>query len=251
MRSKQKKVRLAVSGLLLAAVVGTGIYAYRMDSSYVEELKDLEQAQLQEEENTENIWEDVNAGSAQADLPEEEPEDTPVPESTPDPGSGENSQETSSGAENAVESSLSFDENTVLQAPLEETSGEVLIPYNMEHTVYFPTLDAYKCSSGMVMAAEVGTPVKAAADSQVTLVENNEETGLTVTMDMGDGYQAVYGQLKDVTVEPGQQVEASTVIGSVNEPTKYYVEEGSNLYFAMTKDGQPVDPSLYLPPAAE
>ena len=103
----------------------------------------------------------------------------------------------------------------------------------------------------MVMAAEVGTPVMAVADSLVTLVENHEETGLTVTMDMGDGYQAVYGQLKDVTVEPGQQVEASAVIGAVNEPTKYYVEEGSSLYFAMTKDGQPIDPTLYLPPMAE
>lgn len=38
MRSKQKKVRLAISGLLLAAVVGTGIYAYNLDSSYVDEL---------------------------------------------------------------------------------------------------------------------------------------------------------------------------------------------------------------------
>ena len=33
MKSKQKKIRLAVSGLLLAAVVGTGIYAYRLDQS--------------------------------------------------------------------------------------------------------------------------------------------------------------------------------------------------------------------------
>ena len=40
MRSKQKKIRLAVSGLLLAAVVGTGIYAYQADQNYVEELKE-------------------------------------------------------------------------------------------------------------------------------------------------------------------------------------------------------------------
>ncbi len=246
MRSKQKKVRLAISGLLLAAVVGTGIYAYNLDSSYVDELEDLEeQAQLPEE----NDWEDVNTSSAEADLPEE-PEITPAPETTPTPTPTEAAEETSPTAGNEA-SSLSFDENTVLSAPMTGTSGEVLIPYNMEHTVYFPTLDAYKCSPALVMAAEVGTPVMAVADSQVTLVENNEETGLTVTMDMGDGYQAIYGQLKDVTVEAGQQVEASAVIGAVNEPTKYYVDEGSNLYFAMTKDGEPIDPTLYLPPMAE
>ena len=134
---------------------------------------------------------------------------------------------------------------------MEGTTGEILIPFNMENTVYFPTLDVYKCSPAMVMAAETGTPVMAAAASQVLLVENNEETGLTVTMDMGNGYQAVYGQLADVTVEPGQRVEASAVIGTVGSQTKYYVDEGSNLYFAMTKDGDPIDPSLYLPPAAE
>ena len=249
MRSKQKKIRLAVSGLLLAAVVGTGIYAYQADQNYVEELK--EQAQLPDAEEVEEFWKDVNTSSAEADLPEEEPESTPVPEDTPVPEPSAEPEGTSPAAGNALVPSLSFDENTVLAAPMTGTSGEVLIPYNMEHTVYFPTLDAYKCSPGMVMAAEVGTPVMAVADSLVTLVENHEETGLTVTMDMGDGYQVVYGQLKDVTVEPGQQVEASAVIGAVNEPTKYYVEEGSSLYFAMTKDGQPIDPTLYLPPMAE
>ena len=53
MRSKQKKIRLAVSGLLLAAVVGTGIYAYQADQNYVEELK--EQAQLPDAEEVEEF----------------------------------------------------------------------------------------------------------------------------------------------------------------------------------------------------
>ena len=65
-------------------------------------------------------------------------------------------------------------------------------------------------------------------------------------MDMGNGFQAVYGQLQDVCVEPQQTVAAGTVIGTVAAPTKYYSEEGANLYFAMTKDGQAVDPVMYL-----
>ena len=32
------------------------------------------------------------------------------------------------------------------------------------------------------------------------------------------------------------------MIGYVNEPTKYYSVEGSNLYFELRKDGAPVDP---------
>ena len=244
MKSKQKKIRLAVSGLLLAAVVGTGIYAYRLDQSSQAQMEKMAQIPDETEEKTEN----VSTSRAEADMPEETesqpaPTAEPVPETTPVP----ETEETVTAAETPLE----FSESSVLVYPMEGTTGEILIPFNMENTVYFPTLDVYKCSPAMVMAAETGTPVMAAAASQVLLVENNEETGLTVTMDMGNGYQAVYGQLAEVTVEPGQRAEASAVIGTVGSPTKYYVDEGSNLYFAMTKDGDPIDPSLYLPPAAE
>ena len=64
---------------------------------------------------------------------------------------------------------------------------------------------------------------------------------------MGNGYQAVYGQLKDVAFSPEQYVTAGSVLGYVNEPTKYYSTEGANLYFALQKDGSPLDPLQYLP----
>ena len=41
-------------------------------------------------------------------------------------------------------------------------------------------------------------------------------------------------------------MEDGGLIGYVIEPTKYYCEEGSNLYFKLTKDGAPVDPFLFL-----
>ncbi len=47
--------------------------------------------------------------------------------------------------------------------------------------------------------------------------------------------------------EEGQTIEKGAVIGYIASPTKYYSEEGSNLYFAMKKDGEPVDPIAYLP----
>ena len=49
-----------------------------------------------------------------------------------------------------------------------------------------------------------------------------------------------------VVVKEGDVLESGAVIGYVSEPTKYYSTEGSNVYFAMTKDGEPVDPVLYL-----
>jgi septal ring factor EnvC (AmiA/AmiB activator) len=66
-------------------------------------------------------------------------------------------------------------------------------------------------------------------------------------MELGNGYQAIYGQLKDLTVAEGDVVTKGTTIGYVAAPTIYYSAEGTNLYFAMKKDGEPVDPILYLP----
>ena len=98
----------------------------------------------------------------------------------------------------------------------------------------------------MISAAE-GSEVLAAANGMVESVREDAETGTTVTLDMGNGYRASYGQLENVLVQEGQTVGQSTILGYVAQPTKYYSVEGTNLYFAMSKDGTPIDPITYLP----
>ncbi len=139
---------------------------------------------------------------------------------------------------------LNFSEDSVMVWPV--NASKVLIDYSMDRTTYFATLNQYKCSNGLVLGSEVGTAVQAAANGKVLSVTENAETGLTVTMDLGNGYEAIYGQLKDVRVDAGQTLEKGVILGYVEDPTKYFVKEGSNLYFAMKKDGAYVDPMLYL-----
>lgn len=143
---------------------------------------------------------------------------------------------------------LMFSEATIMELPV---TGTVLIPYNMENTVYFPTLDLYQCNPGVVFSAAEGTPVLAAADGEVVSVENDARTGLTVTMNLGNGYEAIYGQLTDDFPRGGQKVSESSTVGAVAAPTKYYVKEGSNLFFEMKKDGKAIDPMAYLPAISE
>ena len=71
-------------------------------------------------------------------------------------------------------------------------------------------------------------------------------TGCTVTVNLGDGYQAIYGQLKELNFDVGDYVEAGHVLGYLAEPTKYFAVEGCNLYFELLKDGIPVDPVEYF-----
>ena len=139
---------------------------------------------------------------------------------------------------------LSFSEDTPMEWPVH---GTILLDYNMDQTVYFPTLDQYKLSPAIAVQAVEGAPVTAATDGTVYLIEETAQTGTTLTMELGSGYQAIYGQLKDLCVEEGDTVTEGTVIGYVDTPTKYYSKEGNNLYFAMKKDGKPIDPIAYLP----
>lgn len=139
---------------------------------------------------------------------------------------------------------LNFSEDTLMEWPVH---GSILRDYNMDQTVYYATLDQYKLSPSIVVGAEEGAPVTCSVKGKVYSVEEDPQTGTTLTMELGDGYQAVYGQLKDLTVKEGDTVEKGTVIGYINAPTRYYSSEGSNLYFAMEKNGEPVDPVAYLP----
>ena len=135
-----------------------------------------------------------------------------------------------------------FTADSVIGWPLE---GTILKDYSMDKTVYFPTLNVYKCNPAILLKASVGDQVSAAFAGTVEECFTSEETGDTVTVDMGNGYKAVYGQLKEVTVQKGDRVTKGEVIATVADPTRYYTKEGTNLYFAMTKDGQPVDPAEY------
>lgn len=138
---------------------------------------------------------------------------------------------------------LHFASEENLVWPLE---GNVLLDYSMDATIYFPTLDQYRCNPAIVIGGEVNSKVYLVAPGVITDISTNEVTGCTVTQDLGDGYSAVYGQLKELNFSVGDEVEGGQVIGYVSEPTKYYSVEGSNLYFELLKDGEPVNPLEYF-----
>ena len=131
-----------------------------------------------------------------------------------------------------------------LQWPVE---GSVLMNYSMDQSIYFATLDQYKYNPAMIIDAQSGDAVATAAAGTITQIKEDAQTGLTVSMDIGDGYELSYGQLQDLNFKEGAHLDAGDVIGTVAPATKYYSLEGDNLYFALTKDGTPTDPTEFLP----
>ncbi|MDR2043860.1 MAG: M23 family metallopeptidase [Clostridium sp.] len=126
------------------------------------------------------------------------------------------------------------------------SAGEVLIPFSMDKSVYFATLDVYKYHPAVVLAAVEGDPVTACADGKVAYGFQNEEIGNGIVLELGDGYQAIYGQLRDMTVTDGGYINAGEVLGFVAAPTKYYSVEGTNIFFQLQKNGVQINPEEYF-----
>lgn len=116
----------------------------------------------------------------------------------------------------------------------------------MDKTIYFPTLQQYKYHPAIVISAAEGETITAAAEGRVVSVSYDPQLGNTVVMDLGNQYELTYGQLDNITVSEGSYVTTGDIIGSVASPTKYYSTEGANVYFKLTKNGEPVNPMSRL-----
>ena len=275
--TKNRIVKYAANTALLAVLAAAGIGVYQI-STYTPDKELQEELQTDQNEETEDTsMTDVDTSLVDAEISDTNNKKNEAKEKTAQIFSdAENSLEktsesvsadeiitentdTAKATENSLTDQekvtdvsagalstpkLSFSEDTPMEWPVH---GTILLDYNMDQTVYFPTLDQYKLSPAIAVQAVEGAPVTAAADGTVYSIEETAQTGTTLTMELGSGYQAVYGQLKDLCVEKGDTVTEGTVIGYVDAPTKYYSEEGDNLYFAMKKDGKPIDPIAYLP----
>ena len=249
-KPKPRKRRGATAAAVLsfaAAIAIVGTYTFRAykesqredQLALAEEARETQQQEPEESRetntdlilNTEEPAEEKDAGMTEAE--EEEEEET---------ASEENGEK-----DEAVQSTSSqipdFTSDSKLLWPVD---GNVLLSFSMDKTVYFSTLDQYKYNPAMVISGAEGDQVIASAPGIVKSIDVTAETGTTVNVDLGNGYELFYGQLKEVPVKAGDYVDAKTVLGYVGQPTKYYSVEGCNVYFEMRKDGQPVNPMEYL-----
>lgn len=248
---RQKQYVIAGTLVILAAIGMTWFYTSQQTKERQEKEQQLAQeAELAREEELaaqEDTEEELQQASSVV-LPKEAEDVAEVSEQTEkteEDTSGESETKQTSETGQASESTaasgtaLHFSADEGLSWPME---GDVILGFHMDQTVYFATLDQYKYNPAILIAGEVNNKVFAAAQGKITDITQNEVTGCTVTMDLGDGYTAIYGQLKDLNFEVGDLVEEGQVIGYVSEPTKYFSVEGSNLYFEIQKDGVPQDP---------
>ena len=165
----------------------------------------------------------------------------PVKTATPKPTSKPKTVETN--GKNNKKSNLSFDSEKGLKWPVK---GDILMKFSPNNAIYFKTLAQYKTNPAIIIGCKEGDKVLSAADCVIESITQNEETGTTVTTSIGSNYKVIYGQVDNLKVKKGDTVKEGETIGTIAKPTKYYVEEGTNLYFQVTQKKENIDPLILL-----
>ena len=116
------------------------------------------------------------------------------------------------------------------------TQGYVSSPYGLR-------FGGTEFHQGIDIAAEMGTPIVAAADGVVTAAGWNGGYGNMVDVDHGSGVVTRYGHASAVAVTVGQQVRRGQVIAYVGSTGR---STGPHLHYEVRVGGQPVNPAAYL-----
>lgn len=250
-------VMLAVGVIALGTLVVSYNKKMELNDKVMDLQEEKEKIQLVQEEknNLEDVVSDhdsqqeVISNNVELDvpaLPEEQKQvsETKTRENTGEQSTGETTAtDTKDKEESEKKESLHFDTNTPMTWPV---VGNVILPFSMDATVYYVTLDQYKTNPGIFIQTIEGTEVSPGAPGEVITVQEESGYGTVVTLDLGDGYIAKYGQLKDVRVKPGDRVKANSVLGAAASPSSFYKKEGCHIFFQIDKDDVPQNPMEYL-----
>lgn len=178
--------------------------------------------------------------TAPSELPEHEPVVETVPLEEP-----ETESEPASMPEVTVDDTpVVAEAPSVVVSPLQ---GEVVAAFSVDQLLYNETLDDWRTHDGVDIAAATGDAVLAASAGTVLSVTDDPLMGTTVVIGHSDGYETTYANLQaNPPVEEGQTVTAGQTIGAVGTTAAAESAQGAHLHFAVTREGEAVDPQSFL-----
>ncbi|OON97783.1 MAG: hypothetical protein ATN31_00025 [Candidatus Epulonipiscioides saccharophilum] len=151
---------------------------------------------------------------------------------------------------------LNFNQGDHFQFPVE---GDIIVPYKDDSTDHW--WSAFKNTMrtlGICLAAEPGTEVKAVADgivvdilddyTELSTTINVGNVGHLMVIDHGNGYKSIYGfqgGTPDVSLI-GETVESGDTIGFVGAAKGPFIDQPSNIYLQVTKNGEVINPETLL-----
>lgn len=115
-------------------------------------------------------------------------------------------------------------------------SGSLLTPYGGK-------LPDGRSSTGILIGAAAGTPVKAVADGTVVFAEWMTGYGMLLIVDHGNGYMSLYAHNDGLLKSVGSTVRRGDTVASVGNSGG---QGRSGLYFELRQNGTPVNPTTWL-----
>lgn len=144
-------------------------------------------------------------------------------------------------SENTEESLV---EELKFEAPV---SGEIIKDFAIDNLIYSNTLEEWTTHSGIDIKAEKTSIVVAAEKGIVESIKNDPRYGLTITISHSNGFKTIYSNLLTTEfVNENEEVEKGQTIGTIGETASFEVADETHLHFEMYKDGEPVNPTIYL-----
>ena len=155
----------------------------------------------------------------------------------------ENVQTTAATIENVVSTT---GENKELEF-VSPVSGDIIKDYAEDTLVYSKTLDEWIVHLGVDIKANKTSVVKAAESGIIEKINYDPRYGDSITIEHGNGFKTVYSNLLVTDFfKVGEKVEKGDTIGTVGDSASFEISDDSHLHFEMYKDGENVNPTLYL-----
>ena len=98
--------------------------------------------------------------------------------------------------------------------------------------------------TGIDLAVDKGTHVRAAAEGKVIFAGKNEGYGLIVKVDHQNGIETWYAHNSELKVQKGDLVKKGEII-ALSGATGYTI--GEHLHYEVRFNGKPINPRIYLP----
>ena len=96
---------------------------------------------------------------------------------------------------------------------------------------------------GILMTANAGSPVMAAADGVVVDAQRDSQMGRTLVIQHEEGYKTTYAGLETVSASVGDEVTSGQVIGTIGTSSPF---GRPTLYFRIEQGGIQLDPALFF-----
>lgn len=118
--------------------------------------------------------------------------------------------------------------------------GSITTEFGVPEPPYQPIHTGIDISDGQRSGV---TPIRPFRHGTVASAIRGGGLGNHVIVDHGNGVTSVYGHLSDISVSPGQAVDASTILGYEGSTG---VSTGTHLHFEIRVNGQATNPHLFI-----